>query len=617
MTAYRFEEKLLQSLSADKWKRVGTERRSGVVVPLFSVYSENSAGVGDLADLKLLIDWCEKTGNTLLQLLPMNEVGPIFCPYDSLSSFALDPMYLSLGAIKEVTGQELLDKAADLKRAFPTGASHLDYRIKSAKLSLLWEFYSEVGESLPGDFTRFCQVNSYWLEDFSLFCFLKFIQGGKAWWDWEERFRNRDTQALAGLKKEHAFEIAFYSWMQWQLFRQMSQAKEYAASRKVLLKGDLPILVSEDSADVWAHRGYFKMDFVAGAPPDMYCAKGQRWGTPTYEWDAIFADGGRYLKEKLAYAENFYDILRIDHVVGLFRIWSIPKNDPLDNKGLNGAFDPREEFRWEEHGKRILRFILENTRMLLCAEDLGVIPPVCTSTLKEFAIPGNDVQRWIKDWNVRHDFLPPEEYRPLAVSMLSTHDTTNWPAWWECEAGTIDENLFVRLCCERGIKYNGIREKLFDLHRSSHGRVRWSEQVTSVGALVAILGKKPEEVRDFIDMYENSFHEKEKLWQQLRLKGPMREKCDREIVFAIMRRTLEAQSIFCVNLITDWLFMGDILKGDPYLSRINTPGTVIPDNWSVVMPLSLEELLRHSLNLQMKEMITATGRSVQAGCAVV
>lgn len=579
------------------WKGIGSQRRSGVLVPLFGVYSCQSQGIGDLDDLKLLVDWCNCTGNSILQLLPMNDVGSVFCPYDSTSSFALDPMYLSLRGVKGA-------------RYTPgVSGSRVDYAVKSEKLRLLWDAYSSCADDLPGQFREYCRSNSYWLDDFALFCFIKFLQQGKGWFDWDEPLKRRDPATMKKLSAEHRREIDFYRWLQWQLFLQFSAAKEYAVSRGVLLKGDLPILVSMDSADVWAHPQYFNMDLVAGAPPDMYCAKGQRWGTPTYKWEAIFADKGTYLRQKLVYAQNFYDILRVDHVVGLFRIWSIPAAEPQENKGLNGFFDPREEHLWGEHGKRILRFMLENTSMLLCAEDLGVIPPVCTSTLAELAIPGNDVQRWNKDWNVRHDFLPPQEYRQLAVAMLSTHDTTNWPAWWENEAGTVDAALFVRKCFEQQIRYADVESRLFDMSRSHHGRLRWKESVDSVDALCAILGKPKEHLAFFIDLYLNSYREKEKLWQQLGLAAPMRESCDRQLVGAVMAGVLASRAVFCVNSLVDWLYVVDAFPGDAYQYRVNTPGTVGPENWSLRMPLSLEAMLEDEICAPIKKLVKDSGRS--------
>lgn len=610
------KQEFLESLPTGKtWKRIGTGKRSGTVVPLFSVYSDKSQGVGDFSDLNFVIDWCSKTGNSILQLLPMNEVGALFCPYDSVSSFALEPMYLSLSEISKKHEA----RAGKLRKQFDPGKGRVDYRVKDAKLKLLRDIFDETFQGMSGvekeALEKFRRQNAYWLRDFTLFKVLKEHHEGKGWFDWEERFRNRDVTALADFEKKRANDIAFQSWLQWHLFKQFSACKAYSASRNVLMKGDLPILVSRDSADVWAHPGLFKLDFDAGAPPDMYCAKGQRWGTPLYNWQAIFADnGGRYFIEKLAYAENFYDLLRIDHVVGLFRIWAIPQKEPAENKGLNGFFDPAQEPAWEEQGRKVLTFILSHTRMLLCAEDLGTIPPSCTKTLKELGIAGNDVQRWTKDWNVRHDFLRPQEYRVLSVTMLSTHDTTNWPAWWENEAGTIDEDLFNRRCAERGIDSGRAGKQLFAPERSRHGRLRWRESISSSDMLVSILGKARQEVLDFIEMYENSYREKEKLWKLLGMEGVMREKSDNTLVKAVTKQCMDSTALYFINLIFDFLFLkDDYIKGDPYQARVNTPGTVGEHNWNLTLPVSLEELLKSPVNAQIRKLIEASGRLCAIG----
>ena len=367
-------------------------------------------------------------------------------------------------------------------------------------------------------------------------------------------------------------------------------------------------MVSRDSSDVWGHPEYFKLDFASGAPPDVYSAKGQRWGMPTYDWARIGFDSYVYLKEKLRYAQKFYDILRVDHVVGLFRIWSINYSEPEEDQGLRGFFDPREECLWKEHGKKLLNVLLSHTNMLLCAEDLGIIPKDCPQTLKELGIPGNDVQRWVKDWNTRHDFLPPEEYRIFAVSMLSTHDTTNFAAWWENEAGTVSEPLFIRKCDERNINYLEIKEKLFDKEFSRHFRLRWRKEVDSPDFLARVLGKKKEQLGDFIDIYQNTYQEKEKLWKLFALSGVMPEKCDQKIIKAALNYTLKSASIFSIQLIFDWLYLTDLLKSDPSGCRINIPGTVNPKNWSLRLPISLEELLKHPLNEEMHQAIVGSGR---------
>ena len=573
-------------------------RMAGVLAPLFSIYSGSSRGIGDFEDLKLLVDWCNICGISIIQLLPMNEVGSTFCPYDSISSFALEPMYVALKPT-----------AHSPKPTAKANITHVDYRIKDEKLKLLRGMF--VSEKNPGsgkNFKKFCEENSYWLDDFGLYKALKDSQNGAPWYEWKEEYKARDKYALESFIKENEKELNFHKWVQWKLSEQFRAAKEYANSKDVLIKGDLPILVSRDSADVWAHPLFFKLEYASGAPPDMYCAKGQRWGMPTYNWEEIERDGFTYIKEKLKFAENFYDILRIDHVVGLFRMWSIPSNEPAENQGLNGSFDPKDENVWGVHGKKLLSVLQDNTEMILCAEDLGIIPKVCPDTLKEMKIPGNDVQRWVKDWQVTHDFLKPEKYRQLSVAMLSTHDTTNWAAWWENEAGTVDEALFMRKCNERGIDYGFVREKLFDASRSKHGRLRWLEEIDSVQLLSQILGKRQEELKDFIELYENTYLEKEKLWKRLNIKGAMREKSDQEIVKAALEITANSNSIYCIELIFDLLDIAGICKGDPYNYRINRPGTVSPENWSLKLPISLEELLKHKVNKEIKAIISAADR---------
>jgi 4-alpha-glucanotransferase len=590
------------------------KKRSGVLVPLFSVYSKNSFGIGDFSDLKLTIDWAARTGNTILQLLPMNEMGGVFCPYDSLSSFALEPVYISLLDLPLPKDKSLKRQIENLQKNIPKPIDYLDYSIKDEKMRILREIFLLDNPDAQEDFICFKETNSYWLRDFSLYRVIKEKQARAAWEEWPLELRNRSESALEDFLGKHSQEIDFQEWVQWQLYRQFKDVRVYAHSKNIFLKGDLPILVSRDSADVWAHPEFFKLDFAAGAPPDMYAAMGQRWGMPTYNWQNIKSDGKfRYLREKLRYAENFYDILRVDHVVGLFRIWSIPYSEPLENKGLNGFFDPTQESEWERHGSEILEVMLESSKMFLCAEDLGVIPYCCTQTLKRLDILGNDVSRWVKDWNVKHDFLEAKDYRKLSVSMLSTHDTTNWPAWWENEAGTVDEALFIRKCSDsRGVGFQRVKERLFDPDRSRHGRLRWKEEIDSVDKFLNIIsndGVIPREhLADFTDIYLNSYKEKEKLWQLLKLQGAMREKCDTQIMQAMLTFNLNTASLFSINTIIDLLYLDDIFKLDAYTYRINTPGTISNKNWSLLLPVSIEQLFTLKANDQMREMVYSSGR---------
>jgi 4-alpha-glucanotransferase len=168
----------------------------------------------------------------------------------------------------------------------------------------------------------------------------------------------------------------------------------------------------------------------------------------------------------------------------------------------------------------------------------------------------------------------------------------------------------MRKCSDhRNIGFERVKDKLFDAARSKNNRLRWLDSINSVAKLVDILGKKKEELADFIDIYKNSYQEKEKLWKQLKLKGTMREKADAQILRAALKITLDSRAIFCIQLITDWLYLTDIFKGDPYQYRINTPGTISDKNWSLVMPISLEELLKHEVTKEIRQMIVSAGRT--------
>jgi len=600
MPESNLELALSKTISKDNWMNIGFKKRAGVLIPLFTVYSKKSFGIGDLGDLKLVIDWAKSTANSIIQLLPMNEVGSLFCPYDALSSFALEPAYICLKDFPSLKEKQFHPASKD--------DFYVNYAVKEEKLRLLWDVYLQQDLSEEFSFEDFQRENSYWLLDFALFKVLKEFYQGKPWYEWEDKFKQRNSQALQDFWQDNIEKVTFQMWLQWVVFKQFKSAGDYALRNGLFLKGDLPVLVSRDSADVWAHPGFFKLDFAAGAPLDMYCAKGQRWGMPTYNWENIAKDGYLYIKEKLRYAEKFYNVLRIDHVVGLFRIWSIPYNDVQENQGLNGIFDPLDENLWSGHGHNILNLLIKNTRMLLCAEDLGVIPKCCTETLLEFGIPGNDVQRWVKDWNIRHDFLLPSEYRQLSVAMLSTHDTTNWKAWWQYEAGTVDEDLFVRKCKDRQIDFSRVSLELFDTSLSFHGRLRWKKEIDCVDKLVSILGKRREEVRDFIELYENSYAEKDKLWKMLACSGEVTEEASNELLAEIIQFTLNSRAIFCIHSIRDLLGLTDVFKGDPYQYRINVPGTISPRNWSLRLPISLEKMLRHPVNKQIRKMIVSSGR---------
>ncbi len=595
----------LQSPSKTQWKKVGVERRAGVAVPLFSIYSEDSVGIGEIPDLEKLIDWCVQTGMSIVQLLPLNDTGFKYTPYDAQSSFALDPMYLKLSALRNVSGEKYKEDIQKIRELFPSGNGRVHYDVKKAKLDLLHRMYLDCEES-SASFLDYCKQNSFWLPDFSVYKVLKEIHGEASWEEWPEPFRLKNSNALDEIRKDHASLINFQMWLQWQLYLQMTAIKQSAAEKRVLLLGDLPFLVSKDSADVWSDQSFFKLELAAGAPPDLYFASGQKWGMPPYNWDVIGKNNYQYLIERLKYSEQFYDMYRVDHAVGIFRVWTIPIAVSEENAGEMGCFDPTDESVWEEHGKKLLDVMLQNSEMLPCAEDLGTVPECSYTTLKEYGIPGMDIQRWQKDWGKTNNFTAPSDYRENSIAVISTHDMSSFKLWWKYEAETINELLFRRFCEEKGIDYNNVRELLFNTEKSIDGRLMWKSEIDSVDKLLEVIKLSKEDACQVISDYESSYGEKRKLLDWLGISD--QDRALDQLTIGTLKKTGQSASIFSIQLLQDWLSCDVEFKGDDNHFRFNVPGTFSENNWSLVMPWSLEAMFRDPLTQTIKGINSASHR---------
>ena len=592
---------LLNSGTSVKWQKIGINRKAGVAVPLFSVFSKKSIGVGEIPDLRYIIDWCCQTGMSVLQLLPLNEVGNDFAPYNSISTFALEPMYLSIKRLRKADLKPFTKDLLSLKKRFPKGTGRVDYNIKKEKLKLLRKIFSTVDLSEIEKYQEFVRKNIHWLKYFSLFKILMQLNEGKNWNEWELKYQYISSLTSRKILQEYSSDVEFEYWLQWQLYEQMITIKKYAKRKKVLIMGDLPFLVSRNSADVWAYKNYFKLNLSSGAPPDMYFSKGQRWGMPPYNWENIASDNFGYLTERLLYAENFYDMFRIDHFVGLFRVWTIDLKTPEENAGLYGSFDPDDEHLWERHGKTILQKMDSCTSMLPCAEDLGTVPACSEKVLKDFGITGINVQRWQKSSKGNFNFIPAGEYRINSVAVVSTHDSSSLPAWWKYEAGTVDEISFKMLCEKLNItddNYLNLLNRLFEKSRYQTGKLIWKKEVSNVYILLEILNMNFDTAGEITDIYLSTFSEKNNFRNYI----GMDEKTELSDSALFIKRALEkinsADSIFSIQLIMEYLYLDkDILdKYSGWDQRINFPGTVDGNNWSMVIPVTLEELKDLKIN---------------------
>lgn len=603
---------LLETPTSSRWQKIGIKRRAGIAVPLFSIYSKNSIGIGEIEDIKLLIEWCRKTGQTIIQLLPLNEFGSDKAPYNSISTFALEPIYITLNNIKGIDLNLFTDELNRLKRRFPQRRLRTNYEVRHAKLELLWKMFNDHAHE-DSRYTAFCDSNAYWLKDYGLYKAIAENLREPIWGKWPENIKNRDAKTIKNIENESRERIEFFKWVQWQMFEQLKEIKEFANDRGIFVMGDLPFLVSRDSADVWAHQNFFRLELSAGAPPDMYFALGQKWGMPPYNWFEIAQHGFSYISERLKYAENFYDMYRIDHFVGLFRIWTIPLNFPPEEAAYRGKYDPAEEHLWEEHGKAILNIMLNSTSMLPCGEDLGTVPDCSYKTLYEYGIPGIEFQRYLKTPAANFGFKNPYDYRTNSNCVTSTHDSSFFFNWWKHEAGTMDEKLFEMLSGKQGKDPGQIREikrLLFNRKLSSHGRLYWNDEINSRELFLSIVNPTSETENEMSHAYLDSYGEKRKFLEYLESRDASIEYFSSELIRKCLEKINQSASIFSIQLIQEYLALDDVLfkKMNRWKYRINTPGTVSPDNWSILLPCPLEELLELEINDTIKELASKSGR---------
>lgn len=408
------------------WERIGVRRRTGVCVPLSSLRSERDCGIGDPVDLVALVDWCVSVGAEVVQLLPLNDMGADCVPYAAISAFALDPVYIAPDRVPGLEDDREYIGRVRAAGAALNAAERVDFgAVRRAKWELLRDAFRRTdGPALRDELSRF-RVENAWLDDWLPYRAIKEAEGWRSWEEWGARFAV--PGAVRAFEEAHRGQMDLLLWSQWLLDRQMREARAYAASRGVLLMGDVPILVSRDSADVWRRPGIFRLDTMAGAPPDMYSTVGQAWGFPTYDWGALAAEGYGWWRARLRQAERYYDLYRIDHVVGFFRIWTLAATA---KDGRDGRFVPADEARWGEHGRTILRMMLESSTMLPVGEDLGTIPDVCRETLRQMGICGMKVQRWERRWHGDRGYIDPADYPPLSLATLATHDSETLAGWW-------------------------------------------------------------------------------------------------------------------------------------------------------------------------------------------
>ena len=553
------------------WKGAGT------VIPIFSLRSEGSFGVGDFGDLKLMVDWAARTEQRFIQVLPINDTNMTGTwqdsyPYNCISIYALHPQYTDFRQLPEIKDKETKAQFETLRQEL-NSLPQIDYeRMFKAKLDYLHVLFEQEWKRVKAtkSYKEFYNNNKEWLEPYAQFCV------------------NRDKEG----------QVEFWYYVQYNLDQQMRAAHEYARKHRVVLKGDIPIGISRDGVEAWVEPKYFNLNGQAGAPPDPFSADGQNWGFPTYNWDEMLKDGCQWWVRRFRKMAEYFDAYRIDHVLGFFRIWEIPMPE---KSGLMGQFAPalglsREEIEgygiyghddlflvdhkrsdrwhpriavqyqeayerlndgekynfnllyndyfyrrnnqfWYQEAMKKLPRLTQATRMLCCAEDLGMVPDCVPWVMNELRILTLEIQTMPKDPNIRFGKLSHNPYR--SVCTFSTHDMPTLRQWW-------DEDWE-----QTQAYYNG------PLRRSD----------AAPHPLPGWLAKD------------------------------------------IVSRQLTSPSMLCLLSLQDWLSIDEKLRlPDQNAERINIPA--IPRYyWRYRMHLTLEQLLKEDeFNENIKTLITQSGR---------
>lgn len=556
-------------LTGNSWKG------AGVAIPVFSLRSKNSFGTGEFTDIKLLADWAKATGLKLIQILPVNDTMSTNTwmdsyPYSIISAFALHPLYINLW---KVAGKDYASELRSLRKKQKelNETPEMDYEeVMKFKISVLKQLYEVMSHDCfeSGDYKHFFEQNMHWLQPYAAFCYFRDLYNTTNFEEWETNriYNKEEIEYLCSTQSQAFKETGFYLFTQFHLHQQLKDAVDYAHKKGVVLKGDVPIGISRNSCDLWMEPELFDLNWQTGAPPDDFALVGQNWGFPTYNWKKMRENEFAWWKQRFKQMNNYFDAFRIDHILGFFRIWSIPAHavqgvmgrfipclpvhinefgengiwfdyqrycrpfiidevlteifaeqsefvkdnflvpdefggyglalkyetqkkveeyfSSLEQSGDNeklklGIFElisnvilfedeasQGEEFHirismettssfrhliphvqeklrslyinyffhrqndfWKKEAMQKLPQLKAATNMLVCGEDLGMVPPCVPEVMKELGILSLEVQRMPKDPN--KEFLYPNDAPYLSVITPSTHDMSTIRGWWE------------------------------------------------------------------------------------------------------------------------------------------------------------------------------------------
>jgi len=665
-------------LPEDSW------RGAGVSIPVFSLRSKDSWGIGEFNDIKLLVDWAKKTGLQLIQILPVNDTNATGTwadsyPYASISAFALHPMYVNMETMVNSKHKKLLKPIQEEKENL-NKKDTVDYEgVQKLKRKLVVQVYGLQKKDTfsSAAYKAFYATNKHWLDPYAAFCYYRDLYKTADFNQWpEHKIYNADDVNALFENKETADAVLIHCFVQFHLHVQLQDAAAYAHENGIVIKGDIPIGIYRYGADAWQHPELFHMELQAGAPPDDFAIKGQNWGFPTYNWQKMEADHFAWWRQRFEQMSYYFDAFRIDHILGFFRIWSIPMHSV---EGIMGHFEPcipvhinefHERGIWFDHNRYTQPFITDQVLYDLAGDE-------AENFKQNYLLSSGNGNYKLRDEfstqrKVEEYFNSPEASEHDSLIKQKLFDLISNVILFEAE-GTNGQQFHFRFAVEsvKSFQYldwntqNQLKDlyvnyffrrqddfwmkeamkKLPALKRSTNmlicgedlGLVPGSvpQVMKQLGLLSLEIQRMPKQTdREFfhpnnapyLSVVTPSTHDMSTVrgwWEEDRAKtqrfynyelgkwGDAPYFCEPPVNRAILAQHLYSPAMWCIFQLQDILGISKSLRRDnPHEERINVPA--IPKHyWRYRMHLYLEELLNaHEFNTELKDNIEACGRAV-------
>ena len=577
-------------------------RVAGTLVPVFSLRSETSFGIGDFGDLKKMVDWVSMTNQRALQILPINDTTITHTwtdsyPYSCISIFALHPQYADLTALPALKDKKQSEKFEKLRKELNT-LPQIDYeRVNDAKTEYLRLLFEQEGAKAleSSAFKTFFAETESWLVPYAQYSYMrdKFGTADFSHWPDHKQWNEADRKALSNPKDKAYKEVAFFYYVQFVLSTQLKAVHEYAQAHKIILKGDIPIGVNRYGCDVWTEPRYFNLNGQAGAPPDDFSINGQNWGFPTYNWDEMIKDGCQWWVKRFQNMAQYFDAYRIDHVLGFFRIWEIPIHSV---HGLLGQFAPSLGMSYEEIEGYGLHW----------QEELFTEPFITDWVLDRiFREHADEVRQkyvehvWGDRYKMRSEYDTQRKVEKAFAGKNSDVDIWLRDGLYALISNVLfvrdhkDPNRFHPRIC---VQFDFIYESLYDSDKAVFNKL----------------------YNDYYYRRNNQFWYQEamkklpKLVNATRMLvcgGPAPHPLPGWLARDIVSRHLTSSSMLCILGIQDWMSIDEELRlADPNAERINVPSN--PKHyWRYRMHVSIEDLMKNkAFNEQITDLINQAGR---------